>query len=93
LLICFNQNIEVMNINKNIAISDSGFIFNPSSGDSFSTNQVGLEIIRLLKEGKKKEDIISDVVKKYATDESTLEKDLGDFFLMLSSYQLLNDND
>ena len=93
LLICFNQNIEVMNINKNIAISDSGFIFNPSSGDSFSTNQVGLEIIRLLQEGKKKEDIISEVVKKYATDESTLEKDLGDFFLMLSSYQLLNDND
>lgn len=82
-----------MNINKNIAISDSGFIFNPSSGDSFSTNQVGLEIIRLLQEGKKKEDIISEVVKKYSTDESTLEKDLGDFFLMLSSYQLLNEND
>jgi hypothetical protein len=54
-----------MNINKNIAISDSGFIFNPSSGDSFSTNQVGLEIIRLLKEGKKKEDIISSHELRY----------------------------
>ena len=82
-----------MNINKNIAISDSGFIFNPSSGDSFSTNQVGLEIIRLLQEGKKKEVIISEIVEKYSTDESTIEKDLGVFFLMLSSYQLLNEND
>ena len=44
-----------MQINKNIAISDSGFVFNPSTGDSFSTNQVGLEIIRLLKENKSKE--------------------------------------
>ena len=82
-----------MQINKNVAISDSGFIFNPSSGDSFSTNQVGLEIIRLLKENKKKEEIISEIVAKFSIDDSTLEKDLGDFFLMLRSYQLLNEND
>jgi len=82
-----------MQINKNIAISDSGFIFNPSSGDSFSTNQVGLEIIRLLKENKNKEELISEIVQLFSIDESTLEKDLGDFFLMLQSYQLLNEND
>jgi hypothetical protein len=82
-----------MSIHKNIAISDSGFIFNPSSGDSFSTNQVGLEIIRLLKENKKKEEIIAEIVANYETNQSTLEKDLGDFFLMLKSYQLLNEND
>lgn len=82
-----------MQINKNIAISDSGFIFNPSSGDSFSTNQVGLEIIHLLKKGKNKEEIISTIVTKFSTDKPTLEKDLGDFFLMLRSYQLLEEND
>ncbi len=82
-----------MQINKNIAISDSGFIFNPSSGDSFSTNNVGLEIIRLLKENKSKDEIITEIVTKFSTDASTLDKDLGDFFLMLRSYQLLSDND
>ncbi len=82
-----------MQINKNIAISDSGFVFNPSTGDSFSTNQVGLEIIRLLKENKSKEELIKELALKFSTDKSTLEKDLGDFFMMLNSYQILVNND
>lgn len=82
-----------MQINKNIAISDSGFVFNPSTGDSFSTNQVGLEIIRLLKENKSKEELIKELVGIFSIDESTIEKDLGDFFMMLNSYQILTNND
>jgi hypothetical protein len=78
-----------MQINKNIAISDSGFIFNPSTGDSFSTNQVGMEIIRLLKENKSKEEVISGVVSKFNVDEATVEKDLSDFSLMLNNFQLV----
>ncbi len=78
-----------MQINKNIAISDSGFIFNPSTGDSFSTNQVGMEIIRLLKDNKSKEEVISGVVSKFNVDEATVEKDLSDFTLMLNNFQLL----
>ncbi|HRG44180.1 MAG TPA: PqqD family protein, partial [Saprospiraceae bacterium] len=62
-----------MQINKNIAISDSGFIFNPSSGDSFSANAVGLEIIRLFKDGKSKEDVINTITQNYAVDASTFE--------------------
>lgn len=77
-----------MQINKNIAISDSGFIFNPSTGDSFSTNQVGMEIIRLLKENKSKEELIQEVVSKFNVDAATVEKDLADFSLMLNNYQL-----
>ena len=78
-----------MQINKNIAISDSGFIFNPSTGDSFSTNQVGMEIIRLLKDNKSKEEVISGVVSKFNVDEATVEKDLSDFSLMLNNFQLV----
>ena len=82
-----------MQINKNIAISDSGFVFNPSTGDSFSTNQVGLEIIRLLKQNKSKEELIKELVGIFSIDESTIEKDLGDFFMMLNSFQILINND
>ena len=78
-----------MQVNKNIAISDSGFIFNPSTGDSFSANPIGLEIIRLLKEEKSDKDIISEITERYAVDISTFEKDINDFLLMLSSYQLV----
>lgn len=78
-----------MQVNKNIAISDSGFIFNPSSGDSFSSNSIGLEIIQLLKENRTKEDIISKVREKYDVDAGTLEKDIHDFLQILSTYQLI----
>lgn len=82
-----------MQINKNIAISDSGFIFNPSSGDSFSANAVGLEIIRLFKDGKSKEDVISTISENYVVDASTFEKDINDFIQMLSSYQLIQNHE
>lgn len=78
-----------MTINKNLAISDSGFIFNPSSGDSFSTNSIGLEIIRLFKQDKTKDEVIKSITENYVVDASTFEKDINDFISMLSSYQLI----
>lgn len=77
-----------MKIKKNIAISESGFIFNPTTGDSFSTNPIGFEIINLLKEEKSKEDIKAFVLQKYFIDESTFEKDFYDFSTLLQSSQI-----
>jgi hypothetical protein len=82
-----------MKLNKNIAVSENGFIFNPLSGDSFSTNPIGQEIVRLMKEGKERKEIVSALMNKYATDEATIEKDLSDFFQMLFSYQLITDHE
>ena len=77
-----------MNIKKNIALSDSGFVFNPSSGDSFSTNPIGLEIIKMLKEGKQQSEIAAHILKTYATDEMTFEKDFYDFVNQLQKNKL-----
>ncbi len=77
-----------MKINKNIALSDSGFVFNPGTGDSFSTNPIGLEIIKLLKEGKGITEIKMHLLKEYAIDETTLEKDYYDFESMLGKLKL-----
>ena len=82
-----------MQVNKNIAISDSGFIFNPSSGDSFSSNAIGLEIINYLKAEKSTEEIIKSISEKYSVESSTLEKDVQDFLQMLSTYQLIQYNE
>lgn len=82
-----------MQINKNIAISGSGFIFNPSSGDSFSSNAIGLEIIQLLKEDKSRQDIMEHISNRYEVDAGTLEKDVQDFLQMLSTYQLIHLNE
>lgn len=78
-----------MHINKNIAISETGFVFNPLTGDSFSTNQVGQEILRKLQGGISQEDLVKHITQKYSVDKTTLEKDLTDFMLMLGSYEIL----
>jgi hypothetical protein len=82
-----------MKIKKNVAISESGFIFNPTTGDSFSTNPIGLEIIRMLKEEKSKDEIRKSILGKYITDESTFEKDYYDFVMMLQSNQVAEDSE
>ena len=77
---------------KNIAVSDSGFIFNPGTGDSFSTNPIGMEIIALMKEEKDIEAIKAVITEKYNVDDATFEKDYFDFLNMLQSYQLTEHN-
>lgn len=78
-----------MKVKKNIAISESGFLFNPSTGDSYSVNSIGQEILKLLKEGKKDEQVIEYLLNNYMTDRIAVEKDLYDFESMLGTYKLI----
>ena len=77
-----------MKIRKNIALSDSGFLFNPSTGDSYSVNPTGQRIIRLFQDEKSEEEVIKSVVDEYMIDKDTVEKDVYDFKNMLKSYKL-----
>jgi hypothetical protein len=79
-----------MKLNKNIAVSDTGFLFNPANGESFSVNPIGVEIIGMLKEGKSLEAVTGKIIAAYDTDATTVEKDLYDFMSILKSYSLVN---
>ena len=78
-----------MKVRKNIAISDSGFLFNPTTGDSYSVNPIGQEILQLLQEEKSEEEIMKHIVSDYMIDKNTVEKDLYDFLNMLQNYKLI----
>ena len=82
-----------MKINKDLAISENGFLFNPATGESFTANPMAFEIIRLLKEGQSSEKIIEWATGHYLVDKSTAEKDLHDFFGLLRLHQLSVNND
>jgi hypothetical protein len=41
-----------MIIKENIALSENGFVFNPSTGNSFTLNNTGKEVLMMIKEGK-----------------------------------------
>ena len=78
-----------MKLRKNIATSEEGFVFNPGTGDSFSTNPIGTEIISLLKEDKSLSAIIDAISDKYEVDKSQFEKDLDDFVSQLKESAIL----
>ncbi|NTW23527.1 MAG: PqqD family protein [Lentimicrobium sp.] len=82
-----------MKINENLAISESGFLFNPSTGESFTVNPLGAEIIEMLKEGKTEEEITQNLLGLYEVDSKTLQKDLHDFNDILKLHQLLEQDE
>lgn len=78
-----------MKLKKNIATSESGLVFNPGNGDSFSVNEIGAEIINLMKEERSQSEIIDSISSKYETEKNQVEKDIEDFITMLVSFNLL----
>lgn len=78
-----------MIIKKNIATSSEGFLFNPSTGDSFSTNATGAEIINLLKQDKNLQEVSDEICNNYDVDKLLLERDIEDFTSLLKEYYIL----
>lgn len=82
-----------MDIKKDVAVSDTGFVFHPTTGESFSVNPLGMEIINLMKGGKSFNEITSHIAENYNVEESMAEKDLHDFIEMLNLFSLMEDNE
>ncbi|MBK7410476.1 MAG: PqqD family protein [Saprospirales bacterium] len=80
-----------MKLKNDVATSESGFVFNAARGESFTTNPIGVDIIRLLKEKKEIADILESLEQQYEIDAATLEKDLYDFLKILKQYNLLEE--
>lgn len=80
-----------MLIKENIALSENGFVFNPSTGDSFTMNNTGKEVIMMIKEGKDLNLITDVMAEKYDVDRTSLERYLADFLNDLSVYNLVEE--
>ena len=82
-----------MKLRKNIAISESGLLFNPVTGESFSVNPIGVEILGMIRESKTRIEICEELLVKYSTDRSTIENDYQDFIDLLSLNHLIERNE
>lgn len=80
-----------MKIKPSVAINDNGFLFDPSTGESYTTNPVAREIIFMMKQLAPAEQIRSAIMEKYEVDELTLEKNLIDFYGMLHHFNLVEE--
>lgn len=77
-----------MKIRNNIALSESGFVFNPNTGESFTLNPVGQELFVLIREGLDYAEIRTKFLKEYEVEENMFEKDFEDFLHLLHAYQM-----
>ena len=80
-----------MKLKKNIAISETGFVFDPSTGDSFTLNPEGILILEMIKQGKSKEEISTEIISKYDVDVNSFERYFYDFVATLKQMQLIED--
>ena len=78
-----------MKLKKNIAVSESGFLFDPGTGESFNLNKTGQLIVKLLSEGKSESEIVGSIMEKYAIDPRLLQRYMNEFALLLSQYNLI----
>lgn len=78
-----------MQLKKNIATSEAGFVFNPATGDSFAASPLAAEILALLRAGEPEATIVASLLARYDVTESQLRRDLDDFLGQLQSFQLL----
>lgn len=79
-----------MKLRSNLAVSDNGFVFDPNNGDSYNLNQIGQEILQLLKSDLSEKEITKNITEKYDVEENTFEQNLFDFIGMLNHYDLLD---
>jgi hypothetical protein len=79
-----------MKIKSNIAISETGFIFNPATGDSFSANAMAAEMLAAIKKGNTAEQVKREILQKYDVRPETLEHDWEDLLLQLKAANLLD---
>jgi hypothetical protein len=82
-----------MKLRKNVAVSEAGLLFNPVSGESFSVNPIGVEILNLIRDEKSPEQIRQIILDKYSTDQVTFEKDYYDFIGILEHNNLLESHE
>ncbi|MBI9034263.1 MAG: PqqD family protein [Bacteroidales bacterium] len=80
-----------MKINQNIAVSESGYIFNPSTGESFSVNPLGQKIIQSLQKGNTIGQLEREVCAEFEVDTDTFEKDFHEFLNSLKFLNLLDE--
>ena len=71
---------------QRLAISESGFVFDPASGHNFTVNETGLSILRQLQKSIELEPLLERLANEYDVPTRELERDVQEFASMLRDY-------
>jgi len=69
-----------------LAVSPTGFVFDPASGQSFTVNDTGLAVLRGLRDGLAPDAIASRLATEFDAPEETIRSNLAGFVAQLHRY-------
>jgi len=78
---------------KELAVSETGFIFNPRTGTTFQVNQTGKFILQQLQQGLSLKKTCEALREAFLVEQEDVERDLLDFVYLLRKQELLRAND
>lgn len=74
---------------KELALSETGFVFDPFTGATFAANPTGLCILQGLREGLSREQIRERMYQRFDVPGHELDRDISDFIHLLRQHELL----
>lgn len=75
---------------RDLALSDTGFVFDPYSGHTFTVNASGLTILRALKQGASVDEAVARVQDEFEPEGGEdVARDVTDYVAMLRSLGLV----
>jgi PqqD family protein of HPr-rel-A system len=78
---------------KDIAISETGFVFDPFSGNTYTMNTTGLFIVRALREGLSEEEIATRLRNEFGDVTHKVDEEVRDFLRAMRDFGLLSDSE
>ncbi len=76
---------------QNLAMNDNGFIFDPNTGYSYTSNETGLYILKEMAAGKDKAAIREQIMADYDVSEDNFNSDYEHYLMMLGALSLVDD--
>lgn len=74
---------------RDLALSESGFVFDPYSGGTFTVNRTGMVLLHALRDGLSRPAIVERLRTDFQVDGADLESDIGEFVRLLVQQGLL----
>ena len=74
---------------SNLALSESGFLFDARTGNTYSLNPTGTQILRALIDGVGREDLPARMAEIFETEPAVVARDIEQFLLHIKELGLL----
>lgn len=77
-----------MSMLNDLVIDENNMAFHPMMGNSYQLNETSKDILALLKQGKSKDEIVTELAQNYDVTTQELFIDVSDFLAKIKVYGL-----